>query len=164
MRVGKSPTRSLLTDYRPARVTICVPAFVPEQMGCFAHRCDVLKLCLHRIVKHTNSPHGLMVFDTRSCSDVVDYRGSLRDQGLIQTNFPGIPASGVFTCRIPELPLSPDIYTVFISCGVEQDLADRIENAGQFEVLPADIYGTGRIPSPKDGVIALHMFTWDVGP
>lgn len=84
MRVGRTPTLEVLTDYCPARVTVCVLVFIPEQIGYFAHRLDVLKLCLQSIIKHTNSPYDLLVFDNGSCPEVVDYLRSLRDQGIIQ--------------------------------------------------------------------------------
>jgi glycosyltransferase involved in cell wall biosynthesis len=84
MRVGMSPNRTRLTDYHPARVTICLLTYIPEQIGYYAQRFDVLKLCLHSIVKHTNSPYDLLVFDNGSCPEVVEYLRSLRDQGTIQ--------------------------------------------------------------------------------
>lgn len=85
MRIGMSPTRRRLSDYCPARVTICVLVFIPDQIGYFAHRFDVLKLCVQSIVKHTGSAaYDLLVFDNGSCRDVLDYLRSLRDQGIIQ--------------------------------------------------------------------------------
>jgi glycosyltransferase involved in cell wall biosynthesis len=84
MRVGFSPTRVKLSDYRPARVTICVLTFIPEQIGYFAHRFNVLKLCLQSLVKHSNSSYDLLIFDNGSCPEVVNYLLSLRDQDVVQ--------------------------------------------------------------------------------
>src|SRR3972149_7403113 len=84
MRVGLSPTRGQSTDYRPARVTICVLVFIPEQIGYFGYRFDVLKLCLQSIIKHTSAAYDLLVFDNGSCPEVVDYLRSLRDQRIIR--------------------------------------------------------------------------------
>jgi glycosyltransferase involved in cell wall biosynthesis len=85
MRIGRNPARYHKSDYRPARVTVCVLVFIPERSGYFEHRFDVLKLCLDSIIKHT--PHGtydLMVFDNGSCSEIVRYLSSLHDQRLMQ--------------------------------------------------------------------------------
>jgi glycosyltransferase involved in cell wall biosynthesis len=78
-----NPSRYLMTDYVPARVTICLLVYIPEQIGYFAHRFEVLKLCLQSILKHTDKPYDLMVFDNGSCPEVVDYLRSLRDQSII---------------------------------------------------------------------------------
>lgn len=84
MRLGLSPTRKQLTDYRPARVTVCVLVHIPEQIGYFAHRFNVLKLCLQSIVKNTNTAHDLLVFDNGSCPEIVDYLRSLLDQRIVR--------------------------------------------------------------------------------
>lgn len=84
MRVGISPTRTVTTDYRPARVTIAVLVCIPDQLGYYAHRLDVLKLCLASIVQHTDGPYDLLVFDNGSCPEVVKYLIGLRDEGIIQ--------------------------------------------------------------------------------
>lgn len=83
MRIGLSPTREQSTDYHPARVTVCVLVFIPDQVGYFAQRFEVLKLCLQSILKHTKAPYDLLVFDNGSCPEVVDYLRVLRDQGRI---------------------------------------------------------------------------------
>jgi hypothetical protein len=83
MRVGINPTRMASTDYRPARVTVCVLTFVPEQVGYFARRFDVMKLCLHSLLENTDKPYDLLVLDNGSCGEVVEYLRRLRDQGAI---------------------------------------------------------------------------------
>jgi len=84
MRIGLSPARKQLSDYRPARVTVCVLVYIPEWIGYYAYRFDVLKLCLQSIIKHTDITYDLLVFDNGSCSEVVDYLRSLQDQKIIQ--------------------------------------------------------------------------------
>jgi glycosyltransferase involved in cell wall biosynthesis len=84
MRVGLSPTKVKSSDYRPARVTICILTYVPEQIGYFAYRFDVLKICLQSITKNTELPYDLLIFDNGSCKEVVDYLRMLRDQEIIQ--------------------------------------------------------------------------------
>ena len=83
MRIGRSLTRSQPSNYRPARVTVAVLVFIPEQTGYFKHRLDVLKLCLQSIMKHTDTPYELLIFDNGSCSEVVDYLTNLKDAGFV---------------------------------------------------------------------------------
>jgi len=53
MRLSKGPTRFETVEYRPARVTICVLVFIPEQFGYYQQRLDLLKVCVASIVNHT---------------------------------------------------------------------------------------------------------------
>jgi glycosyltransferase involved in cell wall biosynthesis len=84
MRVGLNPNRYVLADNRPARVTICLLVFIPKLIGYYAYRFDILKLCLQSIIRHTDAPFDLLVFDNGSCREVIDYLRSLRDNGTIQ--------------------------------------------------------------------------------
>ena len=84
MRIGKSPSRSESTEYRPARVTACVLTFIPEEIGYFAKRLDVLRLSLHSLLANTDAPFDLMIFDNGSCQAVVDYLRSLQEQGVVR--------------------------------------------------------------------------------
>ena len=47
------------------------------------------------------------------------------------------------------MPGTYSVVVAFASAGAE---FDRIDPAGQIEVVPRDVYQTGRIPPPKDGV------------
>ena len=38
---------------------------------------------------------------------------------------------------------------------------DRVENAARFTIAPADVYGTGKVPRRKDGILALAA-RWEV--
>jgi hypothetical protein len=55
-------------------------------------------------------------------------------------------------CEIPEIRLMPGTYTVVVALASGGAEFDRIDPAGQIEVVPRDVYATGRIPLPKDGV------------
>jgi glycosyltransferase involved in cell wall biosynthesis len=84
MRIGICPTQGEHSDHRPARVTVCVPVFIPNQLGYYAHRFDVLKLCLRSIIAHTAAgTYDLLVLDNGSCSEVVEYLQTLLCQGQI---------------------------------------------------------------------------------
>ena len=55
---------------------------------------------------------------------------------------------GVITCLIPALPLLPGRYHLFLAASAPPlyDYFDYIGNACSFDVVEADVYGTGRIP------------------
>lgn len=76
-RFGVSPTRGKMTKDQPARVTVAVLTFIPELEGYYRYRMEVLRACLESILKHTDIPYDLMVFDNGSCEEVVDYLRSL---------------------------------------------------------------------------------------
>ena len=62
---------------------------------------------------------------------------------------------GVIFCRFDALPLMPGTYSLDLWCaGV-----DMIRDAISFEVLPADILGTGKLPPANTGPV-FCMATW----
>jgi lipopolysaccharide transport system ATP-binding protein len=60
-------------------------------------------------------------------------------------------AHGIVMCEIPEIPLLPGNYVADLSLGEANGDFDVINDAISFEVLPADLLGTGRLPSPIHG-------------
>ena len=86
-RIGMNPARDRVSDYRPARVTIVVLVYIPYLSGYFQYRLDVLKLCLGSILKHTEKPYDLFVFDNGSCSEVKRYLRGLMEAGSVQYLF-----------------------------------------------------------------------------
>jgi lipopolysaccharide transport system ATP-binding protein len=51
-------------------------------------------------------------------------------------------------CVIPRMNLSPGTYRLnVLTRKRDRELADLVERAASFEVAPADIYGTGRVPA-----------------
>jgi glycosyltransferase involved in cell wall biosynthesis len=86
-RFGINPARGKTTDYRPARVTVALLAYIPHLEGYFQHRFEILQLSLASIAAHTSHPYDLMVFDNGSAHPVVDYLQDLKEQGVIQYLF-----------------------------------------------------------------------------
>ena len=60
---------------------------------------------------------------------------------------------GTVVCEIPQIPLLPGNYLVDLALGDSASDIDVIADAISFEVLPADVLGTGRLPSPVHGPI-----------
>jgi len=75
-------------------------------------------------------------------------------------DFSSISPTGVFVCRFERLPLLPNVYKVHLWCRVGRQVADRIPDAGSFEVVHADPFGSGRLPrTGKHGfMVAAHSW------
>ncbi len=71
-----------------------------------------------------------------------------------------VPSSGKVRFFIPARQFTPGFYSVTVSLGSHQGkLEDKIENAINFNVLQADVYGTGYLLTKEDGVAALTFET-----
>ncbi len=82
-RIGINPARGKLSAYQPARVSLCIITYIPDESGYFEQRLQVLKLVFASLEAHTARPYDLLVFDNHSCPSVVKYLQSLNEQGLI---------------------------------------------------------------------------------
>ena len=76
-------------------------------------------------------------------------------------NLGEIPPNGRLVCRVPQLPLQPGRYTHNVFCAINSDLADWVQNAGTFEVVSGDFFGTGRLPPVDQGPL-LVSHSWRV--
>jgi lipopolysaccharide transport system ATP-binding protein len=76
-------------------------------------------------------------------------------------DFAEIPSRGVIICHIPRLPLLPGKYTFNLFSTVSGEISDWIQNAGAFEVVYGDFFGSGRLP-PQDGSSFLTEHSWEV--
>lgn len=82
-RIGINPARGKLSAYQPARVSICVLTYIPDESGYFEHRLQVIKLVFASLRAHTTLPFDLLVFDNGSCPALVEYLQTLQDKGEI---------------------------------------------------------------------------------
>ena len=82
-RIGMNPSRGKMSDYSPARVTVMVMTFVPNDIGYFKDRFDVMRVCIESILKNTKEPFDLMVFDNGSSDEVLKYLRKLHHSGFI---------------------------------------------------------------------------------
>ena len=55
-------------------------------------------------------------------------------------------------CTVPQFDLIPGTYHIVADISAAHRI-DRIDPIAHFEVLPRDIYGTGRIPPPSYGMV-----------
>jgi lipopolysaccharide transport system ATP-binding protein len=60
---------------------------------------------------------------------------------------------GHFTCVVPSLPLVPSSYFVELVMADGYGIIERVERAGQLDVVYADVFETGRIPDATQGYV-----------
>jgi lipopolysaccharide transport system ATP-binding protein len=68
-------------------------------------------------------------------------------------NFDQRQNSGTITCTFDKLPLLPGRYAIDLSLGDGFRDLDIVNDAIMFEVLPADVFGTGKLPPPGSAVV-----------
>ena len=59
-------------------------------------------------------------------------------------------------CDIPSLTLVPGDYRIEVLFDIGPSVVDHVENAARLTVLPADYYGTGKLPKTGTFVLKHH--------
>jgi hypothetical protein len=80
---------------------------------------------------------------------------------ITQYQFKDSMQCGSITCNLPELPLVAGVYLIDLFFGEEYQNHDAIYDAISFEVTPADVFGSGQIPTANEGTI-FWPATWNV--
>ena len=76
----------------------------------------------------------------------------LHHNRLTRDEFPELPESGAFVCRLERLPLPPSTYKVGYSIMADDQYLDSISNATELTVVEGDFYGSGEVPPASHGV------------
>jgi lipopolysaccharide transport system ATP-binding protein len=79
--------------------------------------------------------------------------------GFRNQSFAVEPGPGRFSCRIDGLPLRPDTYSLNVFIGGQSGIYDFVERAMLFDVAPADVFGTGRLPERSQGPLIVE-YNW----
>jgi lipopolysaccharide transport system ATP-binding protein len=74
---------------------------------------------------------------------------------------PDLPASGSVVCHVPRLPVIPGIYYLTVGCGSGRMQLDQVFRAGKLTVHEADVFGTGRLPTPAHGMMLVDA-DWEI--
>ncbi len=82
-RIGMNPSRGQSTDYKPAKISLVMLTYIPNDIGYFEKRFEVMRISLESFIQNTSVPHDLIVFDNNSNEKVVDYLKEMRDKGKI---------------------------------------------------------------------------------
>ncbi len=67
--------------------------------------------------------------------------------------------SNIVSLTIPKLPLLQGKYYCHLQAVVDNEIADEIEYAGEFDVNEGDFYGSGKVPTIRKGVLIEHTWT-----
>ncbi len=65
-----------------------------------------------------------------------------------------------FTCVVPSLPLVANSYSVELVMADGYGIIEKVERAGNLDVVFADVLGTGKIPSNRQGYVVWPA-EWD---
>lgn len=70
---------------------------------------------------------------------------------------PGFTGRVQVVCEIKDIPLSPGNYAlkVALASGHQSNDIDVVQEAGEFDIMPADLFGSGQLPSINQGSIAV---------
>ncbi|HVA80764.1 MAG TPA: ABC transporter ATP-binding protein [Candidatus Binataceae bacterium] len=60
---------------------------------------------------------------------------------------------GTITCCINDLPLTPGTYFIDLYLGDHHQDFDIVFEAATIEVIPADVFGTGKLPPPGTAIV-----------
>lgn len=67
----------------------------------------------------------------------------------------GAPRAGEVVCRIPSMNFVANTYFITVISADNAGEIDRVEDCCRIEVLPGDVFGTGRSPTSQHGVVYL---------
>ena len=73
--------------------------------------------------------------------------------GLQKGLLPDLPAAGTIECHVPRVPLIPGVYYLTVGCGTGRQQLDLVPRASKLTVHEADVFGTGRLPKPSQGMV-----------
>jgi lipopolysaccharide transport system ATP-binding protein len=72
-----------------------------------------------------------------------------------------LPASGTITCALERASVLPGRYSMNVYCTVNGVLADWVIDAAAIDVIEGDFVGTGKLPPPGYGSVAVQQ-RWSV--
>ena len=77
--------------------------------------------------------------------------------------FDTLTGPATIAIHFPQCRLMPGEYTVDLFLGNEHEDFDVVDEAIGFEIMPEDVYGSGKLPPPSSGSIWLPT-TWTLTP
>ena len=72
-----------------------------------------------------------------------------------------VTAHGTISCHLDKLPLMPGMYLVDLFFGNEIHDLDVVHEAISFEIVPSDVFGSGKLPPSAAGPFVWPA-TWDL--
>jgi glycosyltransferase involved in cell wall biosynthesis len=87
MRIGKAPARNINMDMEVQDVTCAMLVHIPNLLGYYEQRLEIMKASLQTMTKNAGHPHSVLVFDNGSCEEVRNELLEMQAQGLIDLLF-----------------------------------------------------------------------------
>jgi len=81
---------------------------------------------------------------------------------FINSDFRLIPQSGTLSCHFDQFPLAPGTFIVHLYSSIQNEMVERITNAGTFEVIAEDVFGTGKGLESHHGKVVVKDFSWSI--
>ena len=78
-------------------------------------------------------------------------------------NFKEVKQGDYVLCKIPVLPLLPGVYELHLFAKEGYELLDAIFGAAQINVIPDDVFGSGKL-QPSDGGSIIVPHEWEIFP
>ena len=114
MRIGSNPFKSEKHSvYTPKDITIAILVYIPYLWGYFEHKFEILKVSLASLIKHSDLPCDLLVFDNGSCSEVIRYLSDLHARRLIRFLVLAEENLGVMGAYNMIFPAAPGKYVAY---------------------------------------------------
>ena len=109
-----------------------------------------LRICLS-YRSESPVPHAIAAIAFHTSVGQRLFRLHTRDQAV---EFPDLCSSGTLICEVPSLPLLPGTYRLHVAIADATDtLQDAIDSAVFLDIVPADVFGTGRIPQGPGDIL-----------
>lgn len=80
---------------------------------------------------------------------------------VVGTSLGVAPAQGSLRCAFKRLPLLPGSYRVNLFVTAAGEIADWVQDAATVEVAEGDFFGSGKVPAPGYGSVAIRH-EWSV--
>jgi lipopolysaccharide transport system ATP-binding protein len=75
----------------------------------------------------------------------------------LRESLPGCQSGGEVRCRIPRVPLVAGTYLVSLAIGLSGgETLDHLNDVASFEVVDADVFGTGKAPKRDGGLFVVE--------
>ncbi len=86
-RIGMNPSRTKISQFHPARVTVAILVHVPNLTGYYEHRLSVLKASLWSLKVNTTVAFDLLVFDNGSGPEAAGFLDEMLGRGELDLLF-----------------------------------------------------------------------------
>lgn len=146
MRVGINPYKLEISPvYQPKDITVAILVYIPHLSGYFENKFDILRISIDSLLKHTDLPHDLLIFDNGSCPEVIRYLLDLYQRGIVRFLILSRENLGVLGAYNAIFTAAPGRYIAYADDDIfyypnwlssQVQILDTFPNAGMVSGLP----------------------------